>query len=46
MNAKLKLRQYIKMAAQNIVLPIFYAVCSIRPLDRKLIIFADAHHTI
>ena len=44
MNAKLKLRQYVKMAAQNIVLPIFYAVCSIRPLDRKLIIFADAHH--
>ena len=44
MNAKLKLRQYVKMAAQNIVLPIFYTVCSIRPLDRKLIIFADAHH--
>lgn len=44
MNAKLKLRQYIKMAAQNIVLPIFYAVCSIRPLDRGLIVFADAHH--
>lgn len=44
MNAKLKLRQYFKMAAQNIVLPIFYAVCSIRPLDRGLIVFADAHH--
>ena len=44
MNAKLKMRQYFKMAAQNIVLPLFYMVCSIRPVDKGLIVFADAHH--
>lgn len=44
MNWKIGIRQYIKMAAQNLVLPAVYAVCTLRPVKKGLVVFADAHH--
>ena len=32
------------MAAQNLALPAVYAVCTLRPVKKGLVIFADAHH--
>lgn len=39
-----QLKQYIKMAFQNVILPVIYRVCSLRPVDPELVVFADAHH--
>lgn len=44
MNLKIFLKQYIKMFAQNCMLPIWYRVCCRRPVIPGLIVFADAHH--
>ena len=45
MNWKVQIRQYIKMAAQNLALPAVYAACALRPVKKGLILFADAHHS-
>lgn len=44
MNLKLFLKQYIKMAAQNGILPIWYKICCRKPIIPGLVLFADAHH--
>lgn len=44
MNLKIFLKQYIKMFAQNCMLPLWYRVCCRRPVIPGLIVFADAHH--
>lgn len=44
MNLKLCLKQYVKMFAQNCLLPLWYTVCCRRPVIPGLIVFADAHH--
>lgn len=44
MNGKLFLKQYVKMFAQNCVLPVSYVFHCRRPVQRELVIFADAHH--
>ena len=44
MNWKVRLRQYIKMTAQNLVLPAVYALYARGPVKKGLIVFADAHH--
>ncbi len=41
---KLTLKQYVKMAAQNMYLPAVYRIYRNRKVDEKLVIFADAHH--
>ena len=38
------IRQVIKMAAQNIVLPLVYRSAGGSQVDRDLVVFADAHH--
>lgn len=41
------IKQYIKMFVQGVVLPLYYRIYRGRPLDEKLVIFADAHnHTM
>lgn len=44
MNGKLFLKQYVKMFAQNCVLPIQYALGCRKPVRPNLVVFADAHH--
>lgn len=44
MNLKLCLKQYIKMFSQNLMLPLWYRVCCVRPVVPGLVVFADAHH--
>lgn len=39
-----RLKQYIKMFLQNIVLPLLYAVFRRAPIRSGSVIFADAHH--
>lgn len=38
------LRQFVKMFLQSVVLPLYYRVCSVNPVDEKSVIFADAHN--
>ena len=45
MTIKFKVRQVIKMAAQNLLLPAWYGLFRFRPVNGKRVIFADAHHT-
>ncbi len=44
MTLKLLLRQYIKMAVQNVLLPCVYRIQKPARIQKGLIIFADAHH--
>ncbi|MDO4475390.1 MAG: CDP-glycerol glycerophosphotransferase family protein [Lachnospiraceae bacterium] len=44
MNIKLFLKQYVKMAAQKVVLPVIYRRWRGEGVDPKLVILADAHH--
>ncbi len=44
MNVKLRLKQYIKMAAQNLYLPAVYHLYAWRQVQKDLILLADAHH--
>ena len=44
MDVKFFVRQCIKMCVQNILLPIVYEIYSRKPINNKLVIFADAHH--
>ena len=37
-------KQYAKMAAQNLYLPLVYACSRMRPVKRGRVVFADAHH--
>ncbi len=46
MNAKLRLKQYIKMAAQKLYLPAVYRLNARRDVDSRLVLFADAHHDV
>lgn len=46
MNLKLLLKQYIKMFSQNLMLPLWYRVCCLRPVAPGLVVFADAHHDV
>ncbi|MFV0343464.1 MAG: CDP-glycerol glycerophosphotransferase family protein [Anaerocolumna sp.] len=39
-----RIKQYIKMVFQNIVLPTIYYVYSRGKIDENLVVFADAHH--
>ncbi len=39
-----RLKKYIKMFLQNIGLPVIYALYRHRPIQKGLILFADAHH--
>ncbi len=41
---KFKIKQMIKQAVQNVVLPAYYELYRRRPVDPRLIVFADAHH--
>lgn len=41
---KFKVKQYVKMFMQNIVLPVFYQIGKARKVSPNLVIFADAHH--
>lgn len=44
MGVKFVLRQYAKMGVQNFFLPLVYRICRRRGVNRKRVIFADAHH--
>ena len=44
MNFKFLLKQYVKMFAQNMILPIWYRICCRQPVQSGLVVFADAHH--
>lgn len=37
-------KQCLKMIVQNILLPVIYRIYSNKPIDEKLVIFADAHN--
>ena len=37
-------KQYIKMACQNLILPVVYRVGCCQKVDPDLVVFADAHH--
>ena len=41
-----KLRQYLKMAAQNAVLPFWYRLFAHGRVPEGTVLFADAHHDI
>ena len=42
---KFIIKQYLKMFMQGIFLPIIYTVCRLQPVNKRLAVFADAHHT-
>lgn len=42
---RFQLRQLVKQAVQNLVLPVCYHVSRAGAVDPKLVIFADAHHS-
>jgi CDP-ribitol ribitolphosphotransferase len=44
MDIRFALKQVIKQGVQNVVLPACYQVNRGRAVDRKLVVFADAHH--
>lgn len=39
-----RIKQYMKMFLQNVLLPLVYAWYARRPVQKGLVIFADAHH--
>lgn len=41
---KFRIRQAVKMVMQNVILPFFYQLGKIRPIDKRLVVFADSHH--
>ena len=46
-NIKTAARQYIKMAVQNLFLPVAYQLMKPAHIQKGLIVFADAHnHTV
>ena len=44
MSVRFQVKQTIKQAVQNVVLPVCYRVNRGRAVDPKLVVFADAHH--
>ncbi len=43
-NIKIVIRQYIKMAVQNILLPLAYQILKPAQIQKGLVVFADAHN--
>ena len=43
-DVKFQIRQLIKQAVQNVVLPVCYMFNRFRKIDPELVVFADAHH--
>lgn len=41
-----KVKQIIKIVMQNIIFPLFYQIGKLRPVDKKLVVFADSHHNV
>ena len=41
---KIKIRQYVKMALQNVLLPVVYNIAKHQGIERGLVVFADAHN--
>ena len=41
---RMRIRQDLKMAAQNLVLPLWYRIFSFRKVEEGSVLFADAHH--
>lgn len=39
-----KIKQIVKIVMQNMVFPLFYRIGAIRPVDKRLVVFADSHH--
>ena len=44
-NMKFFVKQCLKMFVQNFLLPIIYKIYSRKPIDKDLVIFADAHNS-
>lgn len=44
MDVKILARQYVKMAIQNLLLPLVYRVRRPKQIEQGLVVFADAHH--
>ena len=44
MRIKIIIRQYLKMAVQNLLLPVIYGIFRTKPIQKGLVVFADAHH--
>ena len=44
MNIKFVMRQWVKMAVQNLLLPLVYQLCKKKNINKRKVIFADAHH--
>ena len=44
MNIKFVMRQLVKMAVQNVLLPVVYQICKKKNINKQKVIFADAHH--
>lgn len=44
-NLKFIIKQYLKMAIQGYVLPFFYNLNCNKPINQKLILFADSHNS-
>ncbi|MCI8892607.1 MAG: CDP-glycerol glycerophosphotransferase family protein [Eubacterium sp.] len=44
MNVKIIIRQLVKMAVQNVLLPLVYQLKKPRQIEKGLVVFADAHH--
>ncbi len=45
MKSSLRIRQYVKMAVQNVLLPLLYRIFCMADIEPGLVIFADAHNT-
>lgn len=43
-NLKFKIKQLLKMLSQHVLFPLVYNVNRFKPVNKKKIIFADAHH--
>ena len=41
---KIRIRQYVKMALQNVLLPVVYNIAKHQGIERGLVVFADAHN--
>lgn len=44
MRIKIIIRQYLKMAVQNLLLPVIYRIFRTKRIQKGLVVFADAHH--
>ncbi len=44
MKVKIVIRQFVKMAVQNFLLPLLYRAFRLQSVQKGLVVFADAHH--